>query len=744
MRRWILALGLALSLTLVEPTLRGGESRTPPARTFRELERAAKELAARGRGSAAERVLDVMLRLGSAGDDLEDLRTQVEQRLRRAGEREDPAPRAAKSLRRAAGELERWMEELPPEDRPPIAELVLALDGGSDACHELLGHVRTDGGWITKEAADCARRRAEIADAIRRARVLPVPVETGPSELAQLRTPDGRPGHVVRIGKYSLHSATVPPEKLARIAREAVRALALAAWLEGRKLEVAPPSRAYPIILLGSRKEYERGIEEALAHGGLSESEAKDAYRLAGFIDHRGPLVDSLTTEADETAYQLLALHDWCCEDWYQSRLQPCLKAGLVSWIALTYIGGRMPGIAWTERKGGAGPAVRSATKREEEEIRRMLRLSAAGIAGSRTYMRWLARRREDPPYEAAVLPAVGQITGDPLLKATFMAEYFFEGDVFPKVCAATRKTLTPASEFPTRLKDALGYALPELERRWRAWILPLQPGLAEQVEGESGAELPPDVRRVLARLGEIRERAGVDPTLGLDEATSAGCLAHARYLAKHRDQLSAWPDAHEEYPDREDFSPAGSRAGLSSVIAPGVSGPEEAVDAWLGTYFHRLPLLDPGLLRIGWALEGGIAVLDAGSFVAPPEAVAEVPWPPNGAKNVPTSFNPELPNPFPGEDQAAWGYPVTLQLFGYRPLPEVTLELRKGTGAGAEPVPCLFTSPGHPGNPDCAPRNAFALIPRAHLEPGTTYSVLASGFPDRADLHWNFRTGGR
>src|SRR6185295_11631593 len=103
-------------------------------------------------------------------------------------------------------------------------------------------------------------------------------------------------------------------------------------------------------------------------------------------------------------------------------------------------------------------------------------------------------------------------------------------------------------------------------------------------------------------------------------------------YLDKHPAQKAAWPDAHEEYADQEGFSPEGSRAGLASVIAPGVNGPEQAIDGWMATFYHRLPLLAPGLVRIGWGLEKGTAVLDSGDLVAPSETSAWAAWPPAGA----------------------------------------------------------------------------------------------------------------
>jgi hypothetical protein len=235
--------------------------------------------------------------------------------------------------------------------------------------------------------------------------------------------------------------------------------------------------------------------------------------------------------------------------------------------------------------------------------------------------------------------------------------------------------------------------------------------------------------------------RADVVP-LALDVELSIGCRAHAEYLAKHPDQAAAWPDAHEEWPDREGFSPAGSWAGLHSVIAPGSRSPRDAVDGWMATFYHRLPLIDPGLVRIGWGFAKSNAVLDSGSMVAPFQYVTEVMWPPPRGQGVPRRFAPELPNPVPGADQSGWGYPVTLQLFRHEGVPDVVLTLYEGREPGGPAVDCHYSTPQAPTNPELAPDGAYCLIPKAHLKPGTTYTVVARGVPDEPDLRWSFTTG--
>ena len=163
-----------------------------------------------------------------------------------------------------------------------------------------------------------------------------------------------------------------------------------------------------------------------------------------------------------------------------------------------------------------------------------------------------------------------------------------------------------------------------------------------------------------------------------------------------------------------------------------------------MGTFYHRLPLLDPGLLRIGFGMERGTAVLDSGSMVAPVHSKTWAVWPPPDGAAIGRRLAPELPNPVPGADQSGWGYPITFQWFGPDAAPSITLQLFRDL----QLLPCYFSSPGAPTNPDLAPRGAFCLIPKATLEPGVTYLVGASGLPgDGAGkppgkVSWRFTTG--
>src|SRR5262249_6886699 len=95
-------------------------------------------------------------------------------------------------------------------------------------------------------------------------------------------------------------------------------------------------------------------------------------------------------------------------------------------------------------------------------------------------------------------------------------------------------------------------------------------------------------------------------------------CLLHARYVAANAFHPAVRGlGVHNEDPTLPGATPEGARAGKAAVITD-AGRPEDAPDGWMSTLFHRLPLLDPDLKRIGFAFarmptRTGLSVRDAG-----------------------------------------------------------------------------------------------------------------------------------
>lgn len=371
-----------------------------------------------------------------------------------------------------------------------------------------------------------------------------------------------------------------------------------------------------------------------------------------------------------------------------------------------------------------------------------------------------------------------------------------------------------PAEKIPTLEQvdeigqKAFGKPLAQVEDEWREWargdsgvaaatgygppLLPERPSKEELavldrlnlVRGQNLAFSWPD--------GKMLEEGAFHglPVCELDAEASLACEEHAHFLAKWPEQHLKWPEAHEENPALDGFSPRGQRAGMSSVIVHrqgdgGIEFAKDSVDGWLGTPYHRFPLLVQNIRRFGYAYiyenDLSIAVLDMGSLQEPYDpklAPRLICWPPHNMKDVPTSFHGrEQPNPL--EDQPAdeqditkTGYPISLQLQrelamnlsdssiqvfearkgGKQPVKNLCEKNKEDYRAwverGKQEVPIWVHTPKVPLNRRIEERETIFCIPKEKLDSGKTYQVrvemLFGSAPEPLYFFWEFTTGGQ
>jgi uncharacterized protein YkwD len=256
--------------------------------------------------------------------------------------------------------------------------------------------------------------------------------------------------------------------------------------------------------------------------------------------------------------------------------------------------------------------------------------------------------------------------------------------------------------------------------------------------------------KKVLAKVNEYREQAGLGSVV-LDEKLSRGCLAHARYLLRNTDHPAIQGlGAHREDPKLPGFTSEGQKAGEASNIAIGDNDPLANVDAWMGTPFHRIPILNPKLKRVGFGCIRGrrlgwttvLNVIDGKESNAPSQPVI---YPPPGQKGVPVHFpnEGEDPNPIPDSKDGRAGYSITATFPEDDRLKNALGKLI--TSKGIE-VPCWVSSPEKPANPKYpkAQGTTVCLIPKKPLDANTTYQVRIQG--ERGgknwDKQWQFTTG--
>lgn len=708
----------------------------------KQLESSARQLARLGLGDAAGELVDRMVDFGAEPKAMQTLRTTL---VEAAGKVKNPkaaAPDVGKALRRTATALAARLPLLGADARPRAARALLLVDAAQAAAHEAVGHVLVEGRFVAPDAGRRSERRAAIEEAIRQARRLPATWTIEASDDPLLTAVLGRPGVRVRGHGLDVHSSWSAVQ-LQRVLTETLRALAVGNWLLHG--EVAIPSRLHPSrwILLHQKMDYEKAVDQAATRAELKEPVAT-VKQMSCFFGHADFVVDWNRTEADTQASLISRLAE--------ELTLPCLTAGHVNWLCLRLFGTTLPGYVIVETKPGQAAAGTTASPAATAERERLQRFAKAGLLGSRTWMAWLVNRGEDPPWSRSFVDQLGKLVGDDLCKTTLVMDHLYEGgQLAQQLRQPTRSDLGVPAQI-TCLEQALGEPLATFEERWRDSLRTQRPCLADRLDARKEPPADPLLQKALGHLGALRQAAllagGATESVPVegDASLSQGARLHAEYLVRHPDQLEAWPDAHEEFPDREGHSAAGAWGGLHSVIAPGVTSPIEAIDVWMATFYHRLPLLEDGLLRIGYGQREQIAVLDAGSLSGPRRHRSFVLWPHDGMNNVPLRFAPELPNPVPGADQSQWGYPVTLQLGEWssageeKPALDVRVTLHAGAAATSPEVPCHVSSPGQPSNPELAPDNTWCLIPKAPLAKGATYTIVVviAGEGDRVS---RFRT---
>ncbi len=724
-----------------------GEKPLVPPRNFYCLEKVLKKMWKAGLSNEASELRSIMLSLGYPVKRMEKL-DKTFKRIPRTAKKNASTPKLrdiARELRTAASKLAYHLKKNKGERARRLAELVLKIDGDNDEANKYLGNTRIGNKWVAGEERRILKRRAEIDEAIMKARKVKVPIEAGPSKDALALRLLGKNAREVKAYTISIHS-TIPDSIIGRALKSVFQALALSNFIRKGVLQPSMP-RPLKIFCAKGKKNYLSLVKEAVENKGIPPEEAELVKGLGAFYDKRGHITYNFIMELDLEAgtlfYSLPGLYEW----------QPCLFQGHYAWLCLSFLGCRPCLVVGSEKEPGNRVKRRGRTISISPEIAREWKekrlLGNACISGCREYVKWLARRGLDPYWSETMLDMVEKIKGDLAAKATIVTEYLQEMGILGKLIDETNLQLYKGIEAPVLFSRKIGMPLRIFEHRWKTWLFDYKVGLADRIDPGNKWVPGPMEQAALKYLEKIRDRVlrkgqgyQVFPLILVEELCK-GARAHANYLNLNPKQLKSWPEAHEEFPDRPGFSVLGTRAGLNSVIAFPIHNPKEAINRWLGTFYHRLPLFHPGLMGIGWGLVRRVAVLDTGSMVLDAPYNHRICWPYDGMENVPVSFCPELPSPIPGKDQSKWGYPITLQIFGNneKPVLEVRMTLCEGSRPNDKIIPCYFISPNKPYNLDLVPHGAFCLIPKSHLEPDTMYCVKAELTSEKEEIVWTFKT---
>jgi uncharacterized protein YkwD len=180
---------------------------------------------------------------------------------------------------------------------------------------------------------------------------------------------------------------------------------------------------------------------------------------------------------------------------------------------------------------------------------------------------------------------------------------------------------------------------------------------------------------------------------------------------------------------------------------------PDAAMDAWMQTLYHRIPILHPNAWELGYGrarTDGSSSLrIDVMDFGGTYESASSEPtlWPYPEQQGVPTQWD-GLENPQPPLPEGE-GYPsgpvVTISFPFLAVIEAESFELRDDEGAL---VPTQWLYPPRP-NPDPGPgadpflQSSHALLPLDPLEPGLRYELAFRATVDGSPYErvWTFKT---
>jgi len=231
--------------------------------------------------------------------------------------------------------------------------------------------------------------------------------------------------------------------------------------------------------------------------------------------------------------------------------------------------------------------------------------------------------------------------------------------------------------------------------------------------------EANPDAQ-ALERINFYRKAAGLKPVTA-DPALSKGCLAHAQYLVTNAAQPSAQGlGMHKQDPSLPGYTKEGSKAAAAAVIYP-TNNQVAAVDGWMATLFHRIPLLEPKLTKVGLGFaksdkSGGFFLVDTSSGRSGKDGTKPVLYPAKDQEDVPLRLQRELPDPLPAKEKEA-GYPVTVSFPDNMSVKDVTASLKDDAG---QEIEVWLSTPEKPaGDQKQFQHNTIGLIAKVPLKSG-------------------------
>ena len=376
----------------------------------------------------------------------------------------------------------------------------------------------------------------------------------------------------------------------------------------------------------------------------------------------------------------------------------------------------------------------------------------ASGGADARTQLDGLLKQDD---------PAVLAVAGDAAFGAgdSVDAERYYRaalgaapGD--PTSSLGLAEVLVAGRKDPKAADDVLSAALarhPDAQAvaDYRGWLGTL-------VLTPTTATIPPALPGLTAErtqaydlVNSFRQKVSL-PALQPDRSLSVAAQAHAYYvLFNWGDPSLAGVGIHAEDPKLPGFRGQNSAerdrhfgyAGFQSAEVLNHTGTSAAaVEVWIDSVYHRLPLLGRESSGFGYgeAQVGTLAVNVMDFGVGAAESADPIVFPYQDQAGVPAGFvGNEVPDPAPNARYPV-GYPITIAAGGADSLSIASASV---TPAGGAAVPLIIDQPGKLD----LDQNEAAILPQSPLLAGTVYTVKVRGQLDGRPWSdsWTFQVAG-
>jgi uncharacterized protein YkwD len=285
------------------------------------------------------------------------------------------------------------------------------------------------------------------------------------------------------------------------------------------------------------------------------------------------------------------------------------------------------------------------------------------------------------------------------------------------------------------------GHALPPASVTLEHWLSNEPP--AGQLACPRAVARDPEAAKAYDRVNSYRRRLRL-PCMSFVPEIAAAAAAHCEYYAANRGPCTA--DPHGELDTCRGFRGARFNERMFHTGYDGEPAYEtmaytgngaRAVDLWVDSVWHRIPILSPWVKDLGYGGNRGCDTMNFG-WAAGHSTAGPVTYPYNGQTEVPLLFDGSVESPPLPRPPNGWpsGYPIIIYAEALEVETHLLLDDRR------KPVPHTWIAPDSPEGRGIL-RREMVMYADTALEPSTAYVVRLEGrrggWPVR--IEWTFAT---